>query len=191
MKYIKLFEEYNLEKEVKVGNYEIFKSDIIDYIESISETSKYAAFARSTFYSLVPYKEGYIQVRVADHFFNMYNIHLGRNILWDSVQDLPKYNKYKNIYGFLSINILDANTDYHQDVRGYRKSFISRRNVTKFPSLIEVIKYDIKNHNLDKIHYKLDIQDALNDIKAEIDKALSSKIFDDKDKKGNYLEYFY
>lgn len=177
-------------KEIEeMDNYSTLDTNIENYIKSISKEYKYAAFLNSTFYALIPYKDGFIQVRIADHFFNPSNIHLGRNVQWDYLENA--INEKRNIYGFLSIHLLNSNTDYYKDKRGYRSDFKYAKSEAKYSDLITYITYDISKTDIDDIDYETDIDDYLEAIRDEIDIVYEEGLYDIKDDDGDYIELKY
>jgi hypothetical protein len=166
----KPIETYSESKEEQTKEaYDSLLDNVTSYIKGLSDTWKYGAYLGSTFYSLIPYLDGFIQVRITDHFFNMSNIRLGKNVIWDSVEGNPDMTNRKNIYGFLSINIIDDNSDYNQDKRGYLSEYKHRKKDSEYPNLIKYITYDVsKNEGED---YGQDIEDALEDIKYQINEV--------------------
>lgn len=160
---------YEEGEELEKNVYNNLELSITEYIKSISKKHKTAAFMGRTFYSLIPYLDGYIQVRVADHFFNFFNINLGKNVIWDYIDVGSKFNTNENIYGFLSIHILDKYSDYYKDKKGFKSDFKSREEYSKYPNLIKIITYDISKDDIEEIDYEYDIDYQLNEIKNEID----------------------
>lgn len=114
---------YEVDQQEKAEVYDNIKNGIVKYIKNISEDYKYAAFLNSTIYSLIKYKDGYILVRIADHFFNYRNVKIGKNVEWQNYDLSNIKNEYKDIYGFLSINILQSNSDYYKDKKGFIRDF--------------------------------------------------------------------
>jgi len=158
------------------------RADVEEYITSISSEQKYAAFMQSTYYALIPYLDGFIQVRVADHHFNMWNIRLGKEVCWDCFDEpsMRKHNQYRNIYGFLSINIIDSN---YSDRRGYRKDYKDKREYAKYPDLIRSITYDVSiSHEYDSYitYFKDDINSALEEIREDVNLAIADNWYDDE-----------
>lgn len=176
-------EDFKSSKQVKEDEekqlLDTVETKIKDYIKSIAKEYKNAAFLGSTFYALVPYLDGFITVRVADHFFNPSNIILGRQVIWENMDEInPKFTERRNVYGFLSIHILDSNTDYYKDRRGYRQDHKYTQEQSKYPDLIRVLTYDITNESeitntdfIGEIDYELDA------IKEEIDIATKNGEF--------------
>ena len=163
-------EEKKLEEEIE--------SEVISYIKSITSESKYAAFLGSTFYALMNYKDGYIMFRVSDHFFNISNVQLGKDVLYDYLEGLPQYNTYKNIYGFISINILNKNS---HDKKGFRKDFIDWKDDNpKLKYLVDYIDLEVYKSEEYYVFWKDDLLSKISDMKSDIDDVLKNGIFDDE-----------
>lgn len=179
-------------KEEKI-RFEDINTQAKEYIISISKEYKVASFLGSTFYALVPYLDGFIQVRIADHFFNLSNINLGRSIIWDNYEHIrPEFTERRDIYGFLSINIIDSNTDYYNDRRGNKSEYKYRKESSKYPDLIKSLTYDVYDErDYESFDVLNDIKQAISDIKMEIDEVMAKELFDKKEEDGNYepLEY--
>ncbi len=149
------------------------KEEVISYIKSITSENKYAAFLNSTFYALKSYKDGYILLRVADHFFNIDNVNLGKDVLYDYIADLPQYNRYMNIYGFISINILNKDS---KDTRGFRKDFKEWKEYNEETAdLINYLDLDMNDYNSD---WQEDLDSMLIEMESNIDDVLDKKIFE-------------
>lgn len=165
----------NQKSEDEEEKSEELRESITKYIIGISKEWKTAAYLGSTFYALIPYKNGNIQVRVADHFFNPDNVKLGLNKLWDYIEGNSEFNKYADIYGFLSINITDSN---YQDRHGFWRDHKDKIRDMEYSGLIEYIDYDISDiEDIENVNFKEDINDKLDEIKSEIDDAIEGGMF--------------
>ena len=182
---------YEQDEEDNIENFETLKSDITKYLISISSEHKNAGFLNSTFYSLIPYLDGFIQVRIADHFFNLSNINLGRHVIWNFYEGTTIPTEYRNIYGFLSIHLLDKNSNYYKDSSGFRSDFKFAKEYSEFPDLINIIKYDISKDNRNEMDYETDIINTLDDIKIEIDKAMNLGEYNKIDVDDDYIKLEY
>lgn len=160
----------------RINDYEQeIKTDIINYIKSISDESKVAGFLNSTFYALKKYKDGYIMFRVADHFFNISNINLGKDVIYNNFEDSPQYNDYRNIYGFISVNIFKDRNDIIDDRKGFREKFSEWQDSNSdISDLVKYIDVDIS----DEIDWKYELENEIFYIEREIDDVLSKGIFD-------------
>lgn len=201
--YYELIEEGDYEhidsKDVKDDSKEIEKQkandlrdSIENYVSKISKKNKTAGFLGMTYYSLIPYLDGYIKVRVSDHFFNIQNIRLGKNVLEFLDETNYKRNEYENIYGFLSIHIIDSDSDYYRDKNNFKKDYKYDKENSEYPDLIKYLTYDVSKDEVDEIDYEYDIDNELDDIKSEIDKGMESGIFNEDDEvsyeKGGTIE---
>jgi hypothetical protein len=175
------------QKEEEIESYNSLLKDTKEYIISISDVYKNAAYMGSTFYSLVPYKDGYIQIRISDHFFKLGYVNLGRDVIWENYDGDNLNNIRKNIYGFLSIQICDSNSDIDRDKRDFKKDFIERKNNSKYPDLIQYLTYNASD-DVDIIH---DINNELSIIKSEINNAMNDKAFDEKYDDGDFKSITY
>lgn len=179
----KKIKSYNdKQKEEEDISYNALLNSAKEYVISISDTHKNAAYMGSTFYSLVPYKDGYIQIRIADHFFKLGYVNLGRDVIWENNEGTNLNDIMKNIYGFLSIQICDSNSDIDRDKRDFKKDFIERKNESKYPDLIQYLTYK----STDDVDIISDINNELSIIKSEIDNAMEDKAFDEKYDDGDF-----
>lgn len=179
----KKIKSYNdKQKEEEDISYNALLNSAKEYVISISDTHKNAAYMGSTFYSLVPYKDGYIQIRIADHFFKLGYVNLGKDVIWENNEGTNLNDIMKNIYGFLSIQICDSNSDIDRDKRDFKKDFIERKNESKYPDLIQYLTYK----STDDVDIISDINNELSIIKSEIDNAMEDKAFDEKYDDGDF-----
>jgi hypothetical protein len=184
----KKIKSYNdKQKEDEDISYNALLNSAKEYVISISDTHKNAAYMGSTFYSLVPYKDGYIQIRIADHFFKLGYVNLGRDVIWENNEGTNLNDIRKNIYGFLSIQICDSNSDIDRDKRNFKKDFIERKNESKYPDLIQYLTYK----STDDVDIISDINNELSIIKSEIDNAMKDKAFDEKYDDGDFKSMTY
>jgi len=168
-------------------NVESLEEGIKDYLKSISEHYKNASYMGSTFYSLVPYFDGFIQLRVADHFFKTDYVHLGRNAIWENNEKIGLNidNVLHNIYGFISINIIDSNSGYNKDKqREFRSDFNLWQDGAEYPNLIDYITYYISDY--ESIDYEYDINNMIEEVKGYVNEAIEDGAFDNKDEYGDY-----
>ncbi len=165
------------------------ESDIIAYCKKICAHTQFAAFMGSTFYGLKAYKDGFIIIRVADHYFNPDNVSLGKDVIWQENESWSgeriKNEKY-NIYGFLSVIIRDYNPIKHRqsDFLGDIKSRLEEAEYR----LVDYIVYKpddyIQYEEYSAPEFEVDIDHAIDGLESEIDLALENKIFDE-DQDGN------
>lgn len=156
---------------------ESIKNEVIGYIRSITSENKNAGYFGSTFYSLKEYLDGYIMIRVADHFFNIDNVNLGKEVLYDYIEGLPQHNSYKNIYGFISINILNRDSN---DKKGFRSDLREwKEDNPVLKDLIDYIDIDLSSSEDYYMNWKEDLDDKIDELEYDIDIVLSNGIFDE------------
>jgi len=139
------------------------------YVSKISGKSKTAGMMGGTKYFLMPYLDGNILIRIADHDFNLSNVNLGYDVYWLMYNFNPDMNEKENILGFLSISILDYE---YLDRKNFYRNYIETRNQSKYPNLVKSIRYNLPEINdVEDIDFKDDIDDAIIQIKNEIRNA--------------------
>lgn len=168
---------WKIKEEEKRNVAEEIESSIKKYLDSISESSYHAAFLGSTFYCMIPYKDGYIQGRVADHHFKPSYIRLGRNIKVD------EYSKEANFYGYLSIHVRKEKT-LSRNEKEFKADYEFARESAKFPDLVKKIVINVEDYidggrEFDISEVKGEIDEALEYIKEEIDKALEAGFYEE------------
>ena len=165
-------------RETKERTFEL-RANIEQYVKSIAAEHKYAAFLGSTFYALVPHADGYIQVRVSDHFFKQDYVSLGKGIVWDSIESRPDLNEYRNIYAFISINIFDEEED---DKRGFRRLYREwKQDNPEMKLLVDFI--DIYTYNSDDAmieYWQQELNEKIDEMRHDIDDALAANKYDDE-----------
>lgn len=196
-----LYEEINnrdvepppTEQEIERDAAQELEADVIAYCKKICEDYKTAAYMGSTFYGLKSYKDGYIMIRVGDHYFNPANVALGKNVIWQDNKsiNINLENVTKNIYGFLSIVIRDSNKlNYHQS--DFLTEIKQRQEDAKY-DLVRYIVYKPEDYvsydEYSSPDFEIDIDDDIDIIEGEIDRAMEDKAFDE-DEDGYSLKLF-
>lgn len=175
--------DYDIHLEVS----QELEEEIIDFIKSISVSSSRAGFLGSTFYAKYPYKDGFIQIRVGDHYFNPSNVVLGKSATRMVLSDMfgSSSEDLGNIYGYLSINIINSegNNRKGSDFRDEHKYKIANSEY----KLVESITYKsndfVSGESIDyfEASYKNDINEAIGEIEEQIDLAISAGAFEQED----------
>jgi hypothetical protein len=163
--------ELNIEKETEGIEKDILIKNIVDFVKKMSVEYKYAGLGSQTFYSLIPHRNGYVIVRVADHFFNPDNIELGMEACWkgEKFGDIGE-PEYRNVFGFLSISVLDK--DYKKG--SFEKEYERKNRFGNYNELVQSIKIE----NLDS-DFQDQIIDALFYVKEAIDSAVEDGYFEE------------
>jgi 16S rRNA G966 N2-methylase RsmD len=186
--------EYKSEDDIVSELAEKLSQDIENYLKSICSQYKYAAYLGSTFYGLKPYKDGFILIRLTDHYFNSSNIKLGKNVVWQDYDDISEeMTERRNIYGVLSIVVRNLSklsnklSDFYSDMnfKIENQPYKIVKTITYFPN---------EYNNYGELNDELDYQDSIDEniklIESEIDKGLLDKAFDVDDYGNTEIELF-
>lgn len=205
LKSVAEFVEYNLsdmedidgaDVEAQKKNFEIaeeikkqLEQDVRQLVSSMCQKKQEAGFTGSTFYGIYKYKDGYIQIRVGDHFFNPSNIMIGKNKPWLTIEPGSEHNEYENIYGYISINIINdlwpGNNRRQNEFKSDTNDKLSDIKSLKLPWLIDYETYDtdefvdgeeMSDYIFESI--KSDLNDKIESMKGEIDIALEMGLYD-------------
>lgn len=187
-------ERTNTIEEERSARQEQLEDEIKTFVRSISTLNKNAAYLGTTQYSLYPVLDGFILIRVANHFFNPQYIHLGKEVTWEENQSFSDSlaNEYKNIYGYLSINVL-ADTMFSRREKEFVADYRDRKDDSKFSELVKSITYKADDYDDDTPDYETDIKDEIVFIKEWIEKYHAEGVFDKEEvtlfKAGGQIDY--